>query len=320
MNSEKNVNYINPLPNVKKIIDICSDYLLEFESIIKDMTYEIKGIFNSEMLLFISLCKYFDVKLIIESGRAIGQSTKIIAECFKGSKYKIYSIEKIKYSQDVKASFKRLKNYQNLNLLFNNSLELIPKLITEDCCILIDGPKEQSIEFAIDLLKNPLVKVVCIHDIHKDSIRREEFESIFHNYFFTDELSYVEQFKHLDKACWLALRKFRKYQNWAPYRRDNKKMKSYFATLVSVFNSDKPVNLQYLNAHPKIQRKKERKSFHIKIFFKEWSEILRNIIGFPGYFIFYKKKFNKKQKINLKDLLLKWIHSIKEIIKPLIFN
>jgi len=66
-----------------EIIKVCLDNLPKFKEIIQEMRFENKGIFNSEMLLFISLVNYFGVNLIIESGRARGYSTQIIAEFFK---------------------------------------------------------------------------------------------------------------------------------------------------------------------------------------------------------------------------------------------
>ena len=114
-----------------KIVRICSGNLQKFKNIIGNTPYEIEGIFYSEMLLFVSLAKYFGVNLIIESGRARGQSTKIISECFKQPHYKIKSIESQKYSADVKVSYRRLKDYKNLKLIFGNSFDIIPKLITE---------------------------------------------------------------------------------------------------------------------------------------------------------------------------------------------
>lgn len=136
--------------NKEEIIKICTNHLATFTNSIRNMKYELKGIFNSEMLLFISLTNYFGVKLIIESGRANGQSTKTIAEHFNKSDYRIYSIEYEKYSPDVKRSFNRLKQYKNVKFLFGDSFDLIPIIITEECCILIDGPKNiDAIRLAI---------------------------------------------------------------------------------------------------------------------------------------------------------------------------
>jgi len=64
------------LLNKESIIKICQNYLPIFKNVIKDINYEIKGIINSEMLLFVSLVKYFKVNLILGSGRANGQSNE----------------------------------------------------------------------------------------------------------------------------------------------------------------------------------------------------------------------------------------------------
>jgi len=183
-----------------KILDICSANLFSYKNIINKIEYEPHGILNSEMLLMISLVKYLKLNLIIESGRGRGQSTKIIAESFKNPKYRIISIDYNKYNLNMKISFERLKKYKNLELLFGNSFDLIPNLITERCCILIDGPKGiDSIRLAIKLMNNPLVELIFIHDLPHDSILREHAEKIFNYHFFTDDSDYLKRFKHLDR-------------------------------------------------------------------------------------------------------------------------
>jgi len=67
---------VGMLLNKESIIKICQNYLPIFKNVIKDINYEIKGIINSEMLLFVSLVKYFKVNLILGSGRANGQSNE----------------------------------------------------------------------------------------------------------------------------------------------------------------------------------------------------------------------------------------------------
>jgi ubiquinone/menaquinone biosynthesis C-methylase UbiE len=68
--------------NKSEILKICSEEKEEFANRIRDLPYEDKGIFNSEMLLFVALSKYFDVSSIWESGRARAQST-VVLSCFK---------------------------------------------------------------------------------------------------------------------------------------------------------------------------------------------------------------------------------------------
>ncbi len=63
--------------NKEDIIEICSKDVKRFIDLSKDLKYKKGGIFNSEMFLFVSLINHLNVKLIIESGRANGQSKKL---------------------------------------------------------------------------------------------------------------------------------------------------------------------------------------------------------------------------------------------------
>jgi hypothetical protein len=308
------------LLNSENIIEICSENLPRFKKIIKGIKFEPKGIFNSEILLFVSLSKFFGVNIIIESGRANGQSTKIISEFFKNFRYKIYSIELDIFSPDVKTSFERLKNYKNLKLIFGDTFKEIHKLIIEECCILIDGPKSiKTVKLTIDLLKNSMVKAVFLHDIHKDSYLREDFEKIFTNFFFTDSEEYVEKFKSLDKKCWIDQRKHRKFKNWSPYRRGNKIMKSYSSTLLAIFNSDNSFNLKYYREFINKMKKKKVTS-SIRNLLDGWPERLKKIIKFPIYYIYFEKIINKRKKLEIKDLFYKWTKNNYHIFKSVFFQ
>ena len=249
--------------NKKDIIEICSDYSHLFKQNIKNMKYEAKGIFNSEMLLFVALTKYLNVKLIIESGRARGQSTKIIAENFKEQKYKIFSIEFVKYSPDVKVAFKRLEKYKNLFQIFGDSFSELPKLISEYCVVLIDGPKTGALSLTIQTLRNPLVKAVFLHDTHKDTLIRSKIESMFLKKFSSDETDYINRFESLDKDCWRDLSRYKRFKDWKPYEKGEKKMKSYFSTLTVIFNATESFDLKDENS--KNVTKKPKKALHFSI-------------------------------------------------------
>lgn len=296
--------------NKERILEICGNYFNSFKNILQSIQkFESKGIFNSEMLLFISLVKYFGIKLIIESGRAKGQSSQIIALSCKNSSYKIYSIEAETYSPDIKVAFNNLKNFKNLNLLFGNSFNIIPKLITEECCILIDGPKGAgAIRLAKILIEKPLVKAIFIHDLHKDSPYRLFAEKIFNNCFFTDDLDYIKKFRHLDQKCWLDQRQYQETKSWAPYRRDNKIMKSYSSTLSVIFNSENPFYSQYyeifLNYEKMIKR---NKIWKFRYLFDGWERRIKKIIQFPLWFLFFEKYYLRKDKLDLKNLIKKWV-------------
>ena len=221
--------------NTQPIIDVCKRYKIFFEKIIKDVPYENKGIFNSEMLLFCALSNYFKVSEIWESGRARGQSTKIIAEIYKGTDVKIHSIELLKDTEDSEIAEKRLKDYTNLDIKYGQSKIIIPENINKqkNTSVLIDGPKGmEAINLAGKLLENTNVKLVFLHDYHKDSPLRKVVKERFPNSFFTDNNDYVEEFKDLDDNCWIEHNKVCRY----PYRRGNRTMQSYSSTLCVIFN------------------------------------------------------------------------------------
>lgn len=292
--------------NLLNIEEICNFNLSSFKNSLDGLSYEKGGIFNSEMLLIISLIKHFGVKLIIESGRARGQSTRVIAENFKNSDYKIFSIEYNKYSPDVRISNGKLKKYTNVNLLFGDSFKILPNLITDDCCVLIDGPKRvAAIQLGIEALKNPKVKAVFIHDLYKDSPHRKVVERIFKNYFFTDNKNYVNTFKHLDLNCWIEQRNYRETKSIGPYRRGKKTFKSYGPTLLAIFNSDNAFNQKILTEHKK-EIKLWKKTWKVKYFLDGWPKRLNTLLKFPSYYIYYEKIVHNEKNINLTDMLLKW--------------
>lgn len=287
------------------IIRICENNIESFTNDIKKICYLSHGILNSEMLLFISLVKYFGVNLIIESGRSKGYSTNILAESFKNFKYKIFSVEYDKYSPNVKISFERLRKYKNLNLIFGNSFDIIPQIIKENCCILIDGPKGfKSIKLAVKLLQNPYVKAIFIHDLYRDSPFRKDAEKIFSNYFFTDDYDYVNKFKILDKQCRLNIRNYD--FNFSLYPKEKNPVKSYSFTLMVIFNDNTFIIEQ--NYRALLTSKDEiKQNLSIKFLFETVIQKMKKIPKFPFYYIYFEKVVCQKKNLNFLDLIKKWI-------------
>jgi len=275
-----------------EIIDICLKNVPSFADIIKNIKYENKGIFNSEMLLVISLFKYFNLNLMIESGRSKGYSTQLLAESLKSPKIRIFSVEYEKYNSNVIISYEKLKKYKNLHLLFGNSFKIVPKIITDQCFVLIDGPKGmKSIELAVEILKNPLVKGVFIHDMHQNTPYRFFAEELFKNPFFTDEEKYVNKFK-----CWRYYLEHKKKIN--SQVREYYFGKSYSETLLFVQNGKDSINYEY---YLKYISKKQYNSQKLRNnnLFKCIIETIKRTIKFPKYFFFYEKVILKKESINL---------------------
>ncbi len=239
------------------IISICSKVSSRFEKAMEGITYESKGIFNSEMLLVCAMAEHLGVKRVIESGRARGHSTIVLSRYFTyESDFKIDSIEYSKYTEDAIIAMKRLAGNRNLRLLFGDSFDLLPGLVSkEPCVVLIDGPKAKwAILLACIILRNPNVKAVFIHDVHKNSDYRELIMELFPHTLFTDDKKFVESFEALDDECWKQQRMYPQFKGWAPYKRGDKVMLSYSATLAMVFNEPEGIDKvdafrQYIQDH-----------------------------------------------------------------------
>jgi predicted O-methyltransferase YrrM len=80
------------------------------------------GIWESEMFLFYAAVKPFAPKQILESGRARGKSTLILARCFPESR--VVSVEYDRQSENASAAEAKLKNESNVDLLYGDSREI----------------------------------------------------------------------------------------------------------------------------------------------------------------------------------------------------
>lgn len=227
----------------KGIMFSSAKYQKWFDEKTKDIEYEDKGIFNSEMLMVIAIAKQLNIKEIWESGKARGQSTHILAECLSDSN--IHSVEILKDTDDDIVAKKRLENYRNVELIYGNSSIILPEKIKDkkDVLVIIDGPKGvAAINLAKKMLENKKVKAVFLHDYHKGSPLREVVENTFKDHtFFTDDEEYVQAFKFLDDKCWVEHAKIGRY----PYRRGAIAMPSYSSTLAVIFNNEDDVKRLY---------------------------------------------------------------------------
>ena len=207
-----------------------------------DFDFQPRGILHSEMLIVCALCESFNVDVIIESGRFLGQSTYLLAKYFENSAVVIESIER---NRDKNAEFceRRLQGFHGrVNLLYGDCLNLLPKLLKkhagEKTAVLLDGPKGQM---ALNLFKESLkyrqgknVVLGFFHDTRKDAPYRDLFESSFKRVFFSDDPEYVEIFRDLDKNCILQTKAEISPHSWQPYMKGNQRIESYGPTLCAV--------------------------------------------------------------------------------------
>ncbi|MCX7957119.1 MAG: hypothetical protein N2643_04415 [Endomicrobia bacterium] len=247
--------------NKEIIIEICKKNAKKFEEIISfdDFKFEPKGVFNSELLLIYSMVIENDIDVVLESGRARGQSTYILAKVFENFNVHIKSIELEKYTEDTIVAMRRLRKFKNLELYYGDSFKVINRLIPKaTTVVLIDGPKSyDALKLACQVLKYRQVKVVFIHDVHKDSDTRAFIEEFFPNSFFTDDKDYVSSFEYLDTKCWQQQRLWEEAKDWYPYRRGEKVMQSYSSTLGMIINKGEETFLAAEKLLGKIEKEKE---------------------------------------------------------------
>jgi predicted O-methyltransferase YrrM len=172
----------------RSIADRADDLLPEYQRIIASIPPEagFGGIWESEMFLFYAAVKPFAPKQILESGRARGKSTLILARCFPESR--IISVEYDRQSENAPAAEAKLKNESNVDLLYGDSREILPERLQTGDAVLIDGPKDfRALKLALDLLRTGEPCVVFVHDFPPNSPQRKFVERNWPNAFFGDD-------------------------------------------------------------------------------------------------------------------------------------
>lgn len=190
--------------------------------------YEPRGIINSEMALIIGLCREHGIETVIESGRARGQSTYLLAKYLPGAA--IVSVER---QRDADALYceNRVDGFHNVTLIYGNGLSLIPGL-AEDAggkiAVLLDGPKGFPALELLEMVKET-VTIGFIHDMRKlDKGKPAPFRQAAEAWpgaFFTDADAFVEATRHFDAGIAEST------ANWKPHHIGGEYIGSYGPTL-----------------------------------------------------------------------------------------
>lgn len=131
--------------------------------------YEPRGILHSEMALIVHTCRRMGVQVVIESGRARGQSTYMLAKYLPD--VAIHSVE-LRDHPDEAIARERLKDFGNVSLWAGDGNESVPAISASRdyarIAILLDGPKGAA---AVSILQRcfefPHVLVGFIHDMRR---------------------------------------------------------------------------------------------------------------------------------------------------------
>lgn len=201
--------------------------------------HEPKGILNSEMAAVIATSTALGVDTFIESGRARGHSTLLLAKHLAAGGVEVHSFDRARDEAAIYAE-KKLAGLLNLHLHYGDSRLLIPDfvcgLMDKRIALLIDGPKDRK---AIDLVSDCLLQsdgivVAFVHDLARlaggaASRGRAFAERWFDNPFFTDDAEFVEKFGYLDEPVFAATKAGTGH--WQPYHNGTTEQASYGPTL-----------------------------------------------------------------------------------------
>src|ERR1700686_3624975 len=108
----------NPPLDRESILDRAQELLPEYREIISDIPPEagFGGIWESEMFLFFAAVQPYGARQILESGRARGKSTLILARCFPEAR--IISVELERDSINAAAAETKLAPFAHVELLY----------------------------------------------------------------------------------------------------------------------------------------------------------------------------------------------------------
>lgn len=177
-----------------------ADRLLpEFCAVIEAMPAHERGpgIFVSEMFIFYSVVRPLNPQQILESGRDRGGSTLLLGHCFPNAR--IVSVEFDAASPNAAIALIRLAPHHNVECLFGDSREVLPKLLQPGDPVLIDGPKEfRALKLALRLLRTGKPSVVFLHDFPAGSPSRRFLDRHWPGAFFSDHPEFLRRFSWLD--------------------------------------------------------------------------------------------------------------------------
>lgn len=187
-------------PGPQAVAEAAARELDSFERRLAGVPYERKGILYSE-ILFLRVCAArVEPRRILESGRARGQSTLLLALCFPD--LPIISLEHDAASPDVTVAAERLRRFPNVDLRFGDATRILPALAQEGDVVLIDGPKGfRAIRLGLRLLSQGRVSMVFLHDMTRGTPERRFLEARLPDTLYSDDPRFAAVAQRLDRAA-----------------------------------------------------------------------------------------------------------------------
>jgi hypothetical protein len=194
-------NSIDPSVLTASAVSARADALMpEYRACLADIVPEagFGGIWESEMFLFYATVYPFAPTQVLESGRARGKSTLILARCFP--KARIISVELNSQAPNAAAAEAKLKSYANVELVYGDSREVMARRLQNSDAVLIDGPKGfRALKLALQLLSSGKPCAVFVHDCPPGSPVRDFLVRHWPGAFFGDDPLF-RRFQVLDEG------------------------------------------------------------------------------------------------------------------------
>jgi predicted O-methyltransferase YrrM len=187
--------------SIDAVLAVADRLLPEFRAAIDVMPPHERGpgLFLSEMFFFYCVVRPMNPSRILESGRDLAGSTLLLANCFPHAR--TISVEFNATSPHAKLALEKLEPHRNVECLFGDSRELLPKLIEPGDPVLIDGPKEfRALKLALHLLHTNKPSVVFLHDFGAGLPWRGFLEKHWPSAFFSDHPEFLRRFGSLDNV------------------------------------------------------------------------------------------------------------------------
>jgi len=187
-------------PLEKTMLTQAAESVDEFARLVANVPYELKGVWFSEMLFVRAILARLAWTRILESGRARGQSTHLLAVCFPDRE--IISIEKDSGSPDVRVAVARLAPFAHVKLMFGDAMQCLPELMQRGDAVVIDGPKGlRAIRLALQLLRTGKPSAVFLHDCGRGTEERGFLERHMPEVLYSDAAEFVDRYAFLDAGC-----------------------------------------------------------------------------------------------------------------------
>ncbi len=183
--------------SIAKTLENASSYQLQFWELAQDVQHVRRGMDLSDLFFIRSVIAEERPSQIIESGRALGQSTLLLAKCFPD--IPVISIEHDRDHPDASIALLRLKDCKNVTCLFGDARDLLPELVRPGDVVVIDGPKDfRALKLAYQVIRKKKPAFVFIHDCNHGKGIRSFLQKNVPHAFFSDDPEIVTRYCSLD--------------------------------------------------------------------------------------------------------------------------